>query len=45
MELGHEWAFATVERSSGRVIGSTRLMNIHRVKGLPLAWIALAGFA
>jgi hypothetical protein len=42
-ERGESVAFATVERSSGRVIGSTRFMNIDRVNRrveIGSTWIA-----
>ena len=44
-ERGESVVFATVERSSGRVIGSTRFMNIDRVNRrveLGSTWIAPA---
>jgi N-acetyltransferase len=44
-ERGESVAFATVERSSGRVIGSTRFMNIDRVNRrveIGSTWIAPA---
>jgi N-acetyltransferase len=44
-ERGESVVFATVERSSGRVIGSTRFMNIDRVNRrveIGSTWIALA---
>jgi RimJ/RimL family protein N-acetyltransferase len=44
-ELGESVAFATVERSSSRVIGSTRFMNIDRVNRrveIGSTWIAPA---
>ena len=43
-ERGESVVFATVERSSGRVIGSTRFMNIDRVNRrveIGSTWIAL----
>jgi|SRR3984957_17376326 len=44
-ERGESMVFATVERSSGRVIGSTRFMNIDRVNRhveIGSTWIAPA---
>ena len=44
-ERGESIVFATVERSSGRTIGSTRFMNIDRVNGqveIGSTWIAPA---
>jgi N-acetyltransferase len=44
-ERGESVAFATVERSSGRIIGSTRFMNIDRVNRraeIGSTWIAPA---
>jgi RimJ/RimL family protein N-acetyltransferase len=44
-ERGESVVFATVENSSGRVIGSTRFMNIDRVNRrveIGSTWIALA---
>jgi RimJ/RimL family protein N-acetyltransferase len=44
-ERGESVVFATVERSSGRVIGSTRFMNIDRVNRrveIGSSWIATA---
>src|SRR5579864_2184697 len=44
-ERGESVVFATVERSSGRVIGSTRFMNINRVNRrveIGSTWIAPA---
>ncbi len=44
-KIGRSVPFATVERSSGRVIGSTRFMNIDRVnRGVEIGstWIAPA---
>jgi RimJ/RimL family protein N-acetyltransferase len=44
-ERGESIVFATVERSSGRTIGSTRFMNIDRINGrveIGSTWIAPA---
>lgn len=44
-ERGESVVFATVERSSGRTIGSTRFMNIDRINRrveIGSTWIALA---
>lgn len=44
-ERGESMVFATVERASGRVIGSTRYMNIHRANRrveIGSTWIAPA---
>ena len=43
--VGREQAFATIERSSGRVVGSTRYMNIepaHRRLEIGYTWLAPA---
>ena len=42
---GREQAFATIERSSGRVVGSTRYLNIepaHRRLEIGYTWLAPA---
>jgi len=38
-EAGREWAFATVWRPTGRVVGSTRFMALRPVhRGLEIGW-------